>query len=103
MEADPESTESTPPGEASKKNRTQDYNILVKNPTETMEMCEKCERKIINGVRCKSCLRAIHWKCGGITKDNVKVDKLNRNGWDCAFAEIQIRIAQCGKRRTRRL
>ena len=85
MEADPESTESTPPGETSEQNRTQDCNILVKNPTETMEMCGKCERKIMNGVRCKSCLRALHWKCGGITKDNVKVDILNRNGWDCAF------------------
>ena len=51
----------------------------------SMEMYRKCERKITNGVRCKSCLGALHWKCGGITKDNVKVDILNRNGWDCAF------------------
>ena len=83
MEADPESTVSTPQGGASEQNRTQDYNVLVKNPTETMEMCGKCERKIINGVRCKSCLRALHWKCGGIIKDNV--DILNGNGWDCAL------------------
>ena len=76
MEANQESSESTPPGGASDQNRTQSYNVLVKNPTETMEMCGKSERNIINGVRCKSCLRALYWKCSGITKDNVKVDIL---------------------------
>ena len=68
MEADPESTESTPPGEASEQNRTQDYNVLAKNPTETDNgNVWKMREKDYKRCEIKSCFRALHWKCGGIT------------------------------------
>ena len=103
IEADPESTESTLPGGVSEQNRIQDYNVLVKNPTKTMEICRKWKGKIINGVRCKSCLRALHWKCGGITKNDVKVDILNRNGWDCAYCRNTNKDCQMCKKKDKEI
>ena len=29
--------------------------ILVKNSSDTMELCKKCERKLVSGVRCARC------------------------------------------------
>ena len=59
--------------------------ILVKNSSDTMELCKKCERKLgklMNGVRCSRCKNGLHWKCAGVSTDSeVTANK----DWSCAF------------------
>ena len=55
--------------------------IIKNNPHE--EMCLKCEKKLVNGVRCTRCRRAWHWKCAGILKDQIKNAILQSNSWEC--------------------
>ena len=59
--------------------------ILVKNSSDTMELCKKCERKLVNGVRCARCKNGLHWKCMGVSKDSVKSEVIANKDWSCAF------------------
>ena len=43
--------------------------IVIKHNSDISELWRKCRRKVVNGVKCNSCTRGYHWKCGGITKD----------------------------------
>ena len=52
------------------------------------EMCLKCEKKLVNGVRCTRCRRAWHWKCAGILKDQIKDTILQSNSWECHVCRI---------------
>ena len=36
------------------------------------EKCVKCSKKILNGIRCSSCKKAWHCKCGGLSKEDMK-------------------------------
>ena len=40
--------------------------ILVKKSSDTMELCNKCESKSVNGVRCARYKNGLHWKCVGV-------------------------------------
>ena len=59
--------------------------ILVKKSSDTMELCKKCERKLVNGVRCARCKNGLHWKCEGVSKDSVKSEVIANKDWSCAF------------------
>ena len=55
------------------------YSVAVKNSSSTLEKCQKCDKKILSGVRCSvpMCKTAWHWGCVGIKRDvkkqNVKL------------------------------
>ena len=49
--------------------------ILVKNSSDTMELCKKCKRKLVNGVRCAMCKNGLHWKCVGVSLITVSKAK----------------------------
>ena len=36
------------------------------------EKCVKCRKKVLNGIRCSSCKKALHCKCGGLSKEDMK-------------------------------
>ena len=59
--------------------------ILVKNSSDTMELCKKCERKLVNGVRCARYKNGLHWKCAGVSKDSVKSEVIANKDWSRAF------------------
>ena len=45
--------------------------------------CQKCDKKVVNGIICSNCDRKYHWRSGGITKDNEKTKVMQSNNWEC--------------------
>ena len=61
--------------------------IFVKNKRNTTEICKKCTRKILNGVRCRECAEAITLVVCWCSKDkieNTKKELLKENQWTCS-------------------
>ena len=38
---------------------------------------------MINGIRCTSCKKAWHWRCGGVTDEMTTTVILNDQNWEC--------------------
>ena len=64
---------------------TMEESVVIKHNSDTSELCRKCRRKVVNGVKCSNCTRGYRWKCGGITKDEVKEEVIQQNRWECVF------------------
>ena len=51
------------------------------------EKCVKCSEKVLNGIRCSSCKKAWHCKCGGLSKEDMKTthvkEAVKENKWMC--------------------
>ena len=43
--------------------------IIKKSSSSTEYKCQKCDKKVVNGVICNNCERKYHWRCGGVTKE----------------------------------
>ena len=63
--------------QSSEKQDATSYSVFVKNKQTTSETCKKCTRKILNGVRCRECVEAIHWSCAGVPKDKSRTQRKN--------------------------
>ena len=63
--------------------------ILAKNTSDTMELCKKCERKLVNGVRCARCKNGLHWKCAGVSKDSVKSEVIANKHFEKIHIEFK--------------
>ena len=59
--------------------------ILIKNLSDTTELCKKSERKLVSGVRCTRCKNGLHWNCAGISKDSVKSEVIANKDLSCVF------------------
>ena len=57
--------------------------IIKKSSNSTECKCQKCDKKVVNGVICSNCERKYHWRCGGITKDDEKAKVMQSNNWEC--------------------
>ena len=62
--------------------------VVIKNSNETTENCVKCKKKLINGVRCYQCGKGLHWRCGGVSKDEVKDEIITQNYWNCIYCRM---------------
>ena len=47
-------------------------NTVLINRKAGDEECAKCKKDVLNGIRCISCLKAWHCKCGGPNKEDIK-------------------------------
>ena len=59
--------------------------VVIKHNSDTSELCRKFRRKVVNEVNCSNCTRRYHWKCGEITKHEVKEEVIRQNRWECVF------------------
>ena len=58
--------------------------IIIKKSSNNMEYkCQKCDKKVVNGIICSNCDRKYHWRCGGITNDDEKTKVMQSNNWEC--------------------
>ena len=57
--------------------------IVTTESTDIEQRCEKCEKKVANGVKCTNCGKKYHWRCGGLTKENEKTKVIESNYWEC--------------------
>ena len=55
-------------------------NVVIKNDKGSEDKCVKCKRRVINGICCTSCKKAWHWRCRGITADEISVTRMTRTG-----------------------
>ena len=46
-------------------------NTVLINRKAGDEKCAKCKKNVLNGIRCISCLKAWHYKCGGPNKEDI--------------------------------
>ena len=76
--------------------------FIVKNSSDTMELCKTCERKLVNGVHCARCKNGLHWKCAGVSKDSVKSEVIANKDWSCAFCRNLVRTVSLVSKRKRR-
>ena len=67
--------------------------IVIKKSSSQEQRCGKCEKKMANGVRCSDCGKEVHWRCGGVTKDNEKAKIIKSNCWSCI--ECRSPVAEC--------
>ena len=67
--------------------------IVIKKPSSQEQRCGKCEKKMANGVRCSDCGKEVHWRCGGVTKDNEKAKIIKSNCWSCI--ECRSPVVEC--------
>ena len=77
--------------------------ILVKNSSDTMELCKKCERKLVNGVRCARYKNGLHWKCAGVSKDSVKSKVIANKDWSRVFCHNSSKNCISCKRKEREI
>ena len=64
------------------------FSVVIKNSNETTENCVKCKKKLIYGVRCNQCGKGLHWRCGGVSKDEVKDEIITQNNWNCIYCRM---------------
>ena len=57
--------------------------IVIRKSSSQEQRCGKCEKKMVNGVRCSDCGKEVHWRCDGVTKDNEKAKIIESNCWKC--------------------
>ena len=57
--------------------------IVITRCIDIAQRCEKCEKKVVNGVKCTNCEKKYHWRCGGLTKENEKTKVIESNHWEC--------------------
>ena len=57
--------------------------IVITKSTDIEQRCQKCEKKVANGVKCTNCGKKYHWRCGGLTKENEKTKVIESNYWAC--------------------
>ena len=62
--------------------------VVSKNSNETTENCVKCKKKLINEVRCNQCGKGLHWRCGRVSKDEVKDEIITQNYWNCIYCRM---------------
>ena len=53
--------------------------VVIKISNETTENRVKCKKKLINGVRCNQCGKGLHWRCEGVSTDEVKDEIRTQN------------------------
>ena len=56
---------------------------VIKKSSSQEQRCGNCEKKMVNSVRCSDCGKEVHWRCGGVTKDNEKAKIIKSNFWKC--------------------
>ena len=57
--------------------------IVTTKSTDIEQRCEKCEKKVANGVKCTNCGNKYLRRCGGLTKENEKTKVIESNYWQC--------------------
>ena len=67
--------------------------IVIKKSSSQEQRCGKCEKKMANDVRCSNCGKEVHWRCGGVTKDNEKAKIIKSNYWSCI--ECRSPLVEC--------
>ena len=67
--------------------------IVITKSSSQEQRCGKCEKKMANGVRCSDCGKEVHWRCGGVTKDNEKAKIIKSNCWSCI--ECRSPVVEC--------
>ena len=67
--------------------------IVIKKSSSQEQRCGKCEKKMANDVRCSNCGKEVHWRCGGVTKDNEKAKIIKSNYWSCI--ECRSPVVEC--------
>ena len=63
----------------------QSQSVIIKKNSNTEEKCKKCSKKLNNGVRCLTCKKGFHWRCGGVTEARKKENITEGNSWECWF------------------
>ena len=58
--------------------------LIIKKNSNTEEKYKKCSKKL-TGVRCLTCRKGFHWKCGGVTEVRKKESITEGNSWKCWF------------------
>ena len=76
--------------------------ILVKNSYDIMELCKKCERKLVNGVHYARCKNGLQWKCVGVSKDSVKSEVIATRIGAVHSVKILARTVSLVSKRIRR-
>ena len=76
--------------------------IVIKKSSSQEQRCGKCEKKIVNGVRCSDCGKEVHWRCGGVTKDNEKAKIIESNRWKCIERRLLALECICAKAKQRK-
>ena len=59
--------------------------VIIKKNSNTEEKCKKCSKKLNNRVRCLTCKKGFHWRCGGVTEARKKERITEGNSWECWF------------------
>ena len=63
-------------------------NVVIKNDKGSEDKCVKCKKRVINGICCTSCKKAWHWRCGGITADEITMTVImNDQNWECQLCQ----------------
>ena len=60
-------------------------NTVLINRKAGDEKCVKCKKNVLNGIRCISCLKAWHCKCGGLNREDIKSSIVKDNKWKCFY------------------
>ena len=53
--------------------------VIIKNSS-GVDVCSKCRKKLVNGIRCTTCKNPWHWGCSGMSKDAGHDQLCN---WEC--------------------
>ena len=67
--------------------------VVIKKSSSQEQRCGKCDKKMVNGVRCSDCGKEFHWRCGGVTKDNEKAKIIESSCWNCT--ECRLSAIEC--------
>ena len=59
--------------------------IVIKNSNETAKNCVKCKKKLIDGLSYSQCEKGLHWRCGGVSKDEIEDEIITQNYWNCIY------------------
>ena len=67
--------------------------IVINKSSSQEQRCGKCEKKMVTGVRCSDCGKEVHWRCGGVAKNNEKAKIIESNCWKCI--ECRLPALEC--------
>ena len=66
--------------------------VIIKNSS-GVDVCSKCRKKLVNGIRCTTCKKPWHWGCSGMSTDAGHDQLCN---WECiTYTGTDINCQSC--------
>ena len=73
--------------------------IVNKKSSSQEQRCGKCEKKMVNGVRCSDSGKEVHWRCGRVTEDKEKAKIIESSYWSCIECQSSAIYAKAKQRK----